>query len=100
MTRPKIALFFAILFSAVIFAPAVMKLADQSCDLAMYFDMNEEEEKKGNESPKDAEDKFLNNGIAVAEMEYKEHNKSFYHYSMHYPDEFTKIISPPPERNA
>ena len=97
MTQPKIALFFAILFSAFILTPSVLMIADQDCDLAIYFNGAEEEEKKGNESPKDAEDKILNDGIAVEEMEYKENNKSFYHYCALHPDEFIQIISPPPE---
>ena len=97
MTQPKIALFFALMFSAVIVTPSVMMIADKDCDLAIYFSENEEEEKKGNESPKDAEDKILISMMGVEEMEYKENNKSFYHYSAHHPDEFIQIISPPPE---
>lgn len=96
--RIKIAFFFTLLFSILLITPVVTSLVDDSQDIAFFFDINEEEENKGKEVPKDLEIKtypteyfgsFLLNGI----QKKKNVRFKFKKYTSEYP----KNTTPPPE---
>ena len=61
--RVVIALFFSLLFAIVLTAPTVISLTDETQELSIFLDLNDEEENKkeknGEESKTDAEVKLL-----------------------------------------
>ena len=95
--RSKIAAVLAFLFLGFVSAPLIVQLCDHEYDITVFIDVNEEEEKKGNESVKDIE-------FEIAELKFRADLKasdrdevSFHHYADLYKSLFKEHISPPPE---
>lgn len=94
----RIALFFTLLFSVIIITPTVITLIDDTCDVAFFIDLNEEEEKNGKEAPKDLEIKIYpseNFSLMVINQLQKKKNVSF--NSKNYTSQYPKVTTPPPQ---
>ncbi|MDO6744246.1 hypothetical protein [Tenacibaculum soleae] len=96
--KPKIALFFTILFVGIIITPTVVSLIDKNQDITIFFELNEEEENKGQKAIK----------IFALKTQVNEYNTSIFFKniqkkknvrfkSKNYISEFSKILTPPPE---
>lgn len=94
----RLVLFFTFLFSIIIIAPTVITLVDDTCDVALFLELNEEEEKKGNESAKELEIKIYSSNqygsLIINELQKK---KNVSYNSKEYTSKFPKIDTPPPE---
>ena len=95
--RSHIAGFLAILFMGFVSAPVLVQISDLEYDITVFFDANEEEEKKGNESVKDVEFEISELSFR-ADLEASDKDAvSFHHYSNLYSSLHEEHISPPPE---
>lgn len=96
--RVKIALFFLLVFSIIVITPVVISLFDDGQDVAIFLDMNEEEENSGKEAVKDLEVKIYPTEPSVVyllkEIQ-KKRNVRF--QSKNYISEYPKNTTPPPE---
>jgi hypothetical protein len=100
--RVLTASFFSILFTLVLVAPTVISLVDDTQEILVFFDLNEEEEnkegEKGKESKKDAEIKLFTaaqNGRSSLNKIQEKRNIRF--RSKYYFSEYSKIEIPPPK---
>ena len=96
--KPKIALFFTILFVGIIITPTVVSLIDKNQDITIFFELNEEEENKGQKVIK----------VFALKTQVNEYNTSIFFKNIQkkknvrfksktYISEFSKILTPPPE---
>jgi len=76
-----------------------MTLVDADFDVAIFIDTNEEEEKKGNESPKDKEIKIIQSIERHDFLGFDELKNLHDFYSNRYNSEFKELTSPPPEQS-
>ncbi len=98
MRRSRFALFFGILFMGYMMTPMVIHMIDKDVEICMLMDVNEEEEKKGNESIKDIENKILSQ-INNPDFQYTEDWSKSTNTQLHLnSSEFLEQCSPPPER--
>ncbi|WP_036841318.1 hypothetical protein [Polaribacter sp. Hel_I_88] len=94
--KVKIALFFSLIFSILLIAPTVISVVDDSINLSLLVNMNEEEE--GNNSIKEIKVKIASeneNSYLVLNKIQKMKNISF--QSKNYISEYPKITTPPPK---
>jgi hypothetical protein len=94
----KIALFFTFLFSILLITPSVISLIDDEQYIAFFLDMNEEEESKGKETPKDLKIKIHPTGYFGAlllDRIQKKRNIRF--QSKNYTSEYPKKTIRPPQ---
>lgn len=100
MKRSTIALFFSIAFAILSVAPSILVLVSDNHDIVFFMDVNDEEEKKGEEKVKDFEKKVVHEVL---------HDYAFYEYGLSnihglhlnsYSSLFKELISPPPETNV
>ncbi|CAI8259678.1 MAG: Uncharacterised protein [Polaribacter sp. SA4-10] len=101
--RVIIALFFSLLFTIVLTAPSVISLMDETQEISIFLDLNEEEEsnegKNGEKSKTDAEVKLLTasqNGVSDLNKIQEKRNIRF--RSKYYFSEYSKIDTPPPKK--
>tara|TARA_R110002072_G_scaffold291037_2_gene458980 strand:+ start:370 stop:666 length:297 start_codon:yes stop_codon:yes gene_type:complete len=94
--KVKIALFFSLIFSILLIAPTVISVVDDSINLSLLVNMNEEEE--GNNSMKEIKVKIASeneNSYLILNKIQKMKNISF--QSKNYISEYPKITTPPPK---
>lgn len=94
--RVKIALFFTIIFSILLITPSVISLVDDTINISLFVNMNEEEE--GDCSLKAVKVKITSeneNSFLVLNKIQKKKNASF--QSKNYISEYPKITTPPPK---
>lgn len=98
MHKNTIAIFFTILFLALITAPSVLLAIDDSIDVSIFYSLAEEEE-KGNEINKNIE--IILSKINDAELDFVSTETDFNqgYYFKKYPKPHLNLISPPPEVN-
>lgn len=95
--RVKIALFFTIIFSILLITPSVISLVDDTINISLFVNMNEEEE-EGDYSLKAVKVKITSeneNSFLVLNKIQKKKNASF--QSKNYISEYPKITTPPPK---
>ncbi|MBT5645814.1 MAG: hypothetical protein HOI78_05680 [Polaribacter sp.] len=101
--RVVIALFFSLLFAIVLTAPTVISLTDETQELSIFLDLNDEEENKkgknGEESKTDAEVKLLTaSQQGISNLNKIQENRNIRFRSKYYSSEYSKIDTPPPKR--
>ena len=94
MIKTTIALFFTTLFMALILAPTVIVVLDDSIDTSIFYSVTEEEE---NCKSKNLISPFsLQNHDFSTDFKLKTHLVFSYHFK-NYPKPHLNLISPPPE---
>jgi hypothetical protein len=96
--KNRIAIFFIILFMALITAPSIIVAIDDSIDVSMVFSTSKEEE-KGNEKHLDIDVLFSIEKNNVVNLGFIFIENNFEYYYKKYPKTHLNIISPPPEVN-
>jgi len=100
MYKPTVALFFSLLFVALITAPTIDMLLDSDYDVSILLDSCDEEEKEGKESKKDIEVKVLqisdkdSSSIALIET------SLLGFYFNKYASAHKELFLPPPEHRS
>lgn len=91
MLKRNIAIFFTVLFMAIIATPTVIIVLDDTIDISVFYSISEEEEK---------------NKLELVYLETKEEGNSFIdflkrkktaYYFKKYPKPHLNLISPPPD---
>lgn len=91
MNKKAIAIFFSILFGALITAPTIVSAIDDSVDISIFYSIAEEE----NENLKlPFPDNSFNDFVKVFKIE---SNKYLGYCFKNYPKPHLNLISPPPE---
>ncbi|MCF7559447.1 hypothetical protein L3X39_02270 [Sabulilitoribacter multivorans] len=91
MNKRAIAIFFSILFGALITAPTIVSAIDDSVDISIFYSIAEEE----NENLKlPFPDNNFNEFVKIFKIE---SNKHLGYYFKNYPKPHLNLISPPPE---
>jgi len=93
MQKKSIAIFFTIIFVALISAPSIIVAIDDSVDVSIFYTVTEEE----NENIKLT---FSDNDLNKIEyIFFTDINDSLGYYFKNYPKPHLNLISPPPENN-
>lgn len=94
--RFKIALFFTLLFSILLIAPTVISVVDNTINLSLLVNMNEEEE--GNNSIKEIKEKITSENENYYLVLHKiQKIKIISFQSKNYISEYPKNTTPPPK---
>ncbi|MGB0891861.1 MAG: hypothetical protein ACPGUU_05875 [Flavobacteriaceae bacterium] len=93
--RVKIALFFTILFSILLITPTVITFIDSTQDVAIFLNINEEEENKKNNTIKEVKIYATSNLSMFFKINQKRKNVVF--ISKNYTSLHPKNTTPPPE---
>ncbi|WP_445731922.1 hypothetical protein [Mariniflexile sp.] len=96
MYKRTIATFFTILFMALIVAPSVIVVLDDSIDTSIFYSITEEEE-NGKAKKLVSPFSLQNNGV-LTYFKIKTHQFFAYQFK-NYPKPHLNLISPPPEVN-
>ncbi|WP_411766331.1 hypothetical protein [Winogradskyella sp. A3E31] len=89
--KHKIAIFFTILFMAIISAPTIIMSVDNSADISIFYSLNEEEETESFKLLFDKQEKSDH----FVEM-YSDDHSTGYTFK-NYPKPHLNLVSPPPE---
>ena len=103
--RVIIALFFSFLFAIVLAAPTVISLVDETQEISIFLDLNEEEEnKKGKEGKEEKESKtdaelklFTASQNGLSDLNKIQEKRNIRFRSKYYFSEYSKIDTPPPK---
>jgi hypothetical protein len=98
--KTRIAIFFSILFLSVLVAPSILSLNGASIDIALFLDINEEEEEnKGKEESKvDSKLKIYPTPFAASFLSSNfQITKNIRFLSKNYASRTPKIATPPPK---
>lgn len=99
MNRTIIAAIFSIIFSVLTVVPNILAVVDDSYDISILIDSNEEEDKKGEEKAKDLEI----TSPSRENIEYNSYSNGrtnlLNNRSNNYSSLFKELTSPPPETN-
>lgn len=93
MQKKSIAIFFTIIFVALISAPSIIIAIDDSIDVSIFYTVTEEE----NENIKLV---FSDNDLnKIEHVFFADINDSLGYYFRNYPKPYLNLILPPPENN-
>ena len=93
----KVATFFLLLFTSLIVAPTIISLVDNTQDITILLNMNEEEENTGKVSLKDIKFKIHTTTINSFLFNRIQKKKNVRFTTKNYVSEYSKIDTPPPE---
>nr|WP_321221514.1 hypothetical protein [uncultured Psychroserpens sp.] len=97
MRQKLSAIFFLIIFTALISAPSVVMAIDSSIDISCLYTMNEEEEEKGHQGSKGGKI-FCQESMSLLDyINGMEKAKQTAYFFKTYPKPHLNLISPPPE---
>ncbi len=96
MPKILVSYFFCFLFAALITAPTVLHVIDDTIDVSMFFSLSEEEE-KGSETVKS--NQILSSGYNHLEVVFlfNESLNGIEYFFKTYPKPHLNLISPPPD---
>jgi predicted PurR-regulated permease PerM len=92
--KAKIALFFVLLFSILLITPVVISLIDSTQDIAMFLDINEEEN-QGQKILKEI--KNCSNSDLPTSFTKIQRRENIRFMSKNYISRYPKILTPPPK---
>ena len=97
---PKIIVssFFLLLFTALITAPTIILMVDDSVDISMFYSLSEEEE-KGHETIKNFQVASSDFNQSDLLFDSKLNSNTIGYQFKKYPKPHLNLISPPPERH-
>lgn len=96
MSRSLISILLSTIFVALLVAPTVIILVDDSIDVSAFYASTEEEE-KGIEKSKDKEVFFSEYNIIESDFVLNETENNVQYYFKKYAKPHLNLISPPPE---
>lgn len=91
----KVATFFLLLFTSLIVAPTIISLVDNTQDITILLNLNEEEESTGKVSLKDVKINTTTSNSFLFNRIQKKKNVRF--TTKNYVSEYSKLDTPPPE---
>ncbi|WP_072556629.1 hypothetical protein [Tenacibaculum todarodis] len=91
----KVATFFLLLFTSLIVAPTIISLVDNTQDITILLNLNEEEESTGKVSLKDVKINTTTSNSFLFNRIQKKKNVRF--TTKNYVSEYPKLDTPPPE---
>lgn len=97
MKQKLSAIFFLLIFSALITAPTFIMAIDSSIDISCFYSINEEEEEKGHESAKQGKHFYNESMLMIDYIKGFDKKKQHVYFFKNYPKPHLNLISPPPE---
>ena len=96
MHKKTVSYFFLIFFTLFIMAPTIVSVIEKSCDVSIFYSVNEEED-KGNETLKNLELKLSDTAKVTISFFELEKEKSYHSYIKNYTQLDLECTSLPPE---
>lgn len=97
MKQKLSAIFFLLIFSALISAPSLVMAIDDSIDISCLYSINEEEEEKGHKVTKEGKIFYYESLNMIDYIKGFEKKKRHAYVFKTYPKPHLNLISPPPE---
>ena len=97
MKQKLSAIFFLMIFSALITAPTFVMVIDDSIDISCLYSINEEEEEKGHEVTKEGKVFYYESMKIIDYVKGFDKKKKHVYFSKKYPKPHLNLIFPPPE---
>ncbi len=97
MRRSIISILLSTIFVALLVAPTIILIVDDSIDVSAFYASSEEEEEKGIEKSKDKEVFFSDYSITESDFVLNETKSYIQYYFKKYSKPHLNLISPPPE---
>ncbi|MCK8480249.1 hypothetical protein [Psychroserpens algicola] len=91
------AIFFLLIFSALITAPSILVAIDDSIDITCFYTITEEEEESGHQISKEGKVFYQESTNMINYLKGFEKNRQQAYYFKNYPKPHLNLISPPPE---
>ena len=93
MHRKVVSILFTVLFLALITAPSIIVVMDDSVDVSVFYSLSEEEE----EEQTNLNLSFVLENLEDSFFETSSHTDNSGYYFKNYPKPHLNLISPPPE---
>lgn len=97
MSKNALAIFFAVIFSSLITAPTIFIVMDNDIDMAILFDISEEEEEKGNQKHIEFEVIVEETPSEISEFANQSAKVQLITVTKTYLQPHPNLFSPPPE---
>lgn len=97
MIQKLTAIFFLMIFAALITAPSVVMAIDDTIDISCFYTINEEEEEKGHEIAKEGKIFYAESMHLLDYIKGFDKRKQHVYFFKNYPKPHLNLISPPPE---
>jgi hypothetical protein len=97
MKQKLSAIFFLLIFLALITAPTFVMVIDDSIDISCLYSISEEEEEKGHEVTKEGKVFYYESMQMIDYIKGFDKKKQHVYFSKKYPKPHLNLISPPPE---
>ncbi|MDG5490880.1 hypothetical protein [Psychroserpens sp. SPM9] len=97
MKQKLSALFFLLIFTALITAPSVVMAIDNTIDISCFYTINEEEEEKGPQVNKQGKVFYHESMHMLDYVKGFDKKRKFAYFFKNYPKPHLNLISPPPE---
>ena len=96
MNKNCIALFFSVLFMAMLSAPSIIIAIDNSADVSLFYSLTEEEEKEGKEN-KNIEVLLSEIKTYERNIQTSDYQRNLGYYCKKYSNPHLNLVSPPPD---
>lgn len=94
------AIFFLLIFSALITAPTIIVAIDNSFDITCFYNITEEEEESGHQISKEGKMFYVASSQVLNQVNGIEKNGLYAYCFKKYSKPYVNLVSPPPEFNS